>query len=92
MLPINSSSSFDETLALQMACFLVTAWEAFAHLHGKTIWELPVEFTDVNVVQPVRADRDEDVTLWVITDNSNHFQACCSPPCEPPEPTHHLHP
>ena len=62
-------------MGLQLSCFLVTAWEAFAKWEKKSIWDYPVEFLDVSVYQPVRAERTEKVKLGVIFDFSNKFQA-----------------
>ena len=64
---------------MQMSCFLVTAWEAFAAQEGKSIWQMPVEFMHIEVLQPVRAERTEKVRLSVLFDFSNKFQACPSP-------------
>ena len=61
---------------MQLACFLVTAWEAFAKWEEKTIWECPVEFTNVSVYQPVQVERTAKVALNVIFDFSQNFQAC----------------
>ena len=60
---------------LQLSCFLVTAWEAFAKWEKKSIWERPVEFLDVSVFQPVKCERTDKVKLGVIFDFSNRFQA-----------------
>ena len=59
----------------QLACFLVTAWEAFAKWEEKTIWECPVEFTNVSVYQPVQVERTAKVALNVIFNFSQEFQA-----------------
>ena len=59
---------------MQLACFLVTAWEAFAQFEEKTIWEVPVEFLDVQVFMPVQAERTAKVHLGVLFDFSNRFQ------------------
>ena len=59
-----------------MSCFLVTAWEAFAAQESKTIWQMPVEFMHIEVLQPVRAERTEKVKLSVLFDFSSKFQAC----------------
>ena len=59
---------------LQLSCFLVTAWEAFAQWEEKTIWEMPVEFLNVRVHRPVQAERTAKVHLGVIFDFSNNFQ------------------
>ena len=61
-------------MSMQLACFLVTAWEAFSQWEDKTIWETPVEFTDVHVYMPASVDRTAKVELGVIFDFKNHFQ------------------
>ena len=66
-----TSDSLD---TMQLSCFLVTAWEAFAQWEEKTIWEQPVEFLDVSVHMPVQAERTARVILGGIFDYSNHFQ------------------
>ena len=58
---------------LQLSCFLVTAWDVFAEFDEKTIWEYPVEFTNVSVFQPVQVERTEKVILGVLFDYKNHF-------------------
>ena len=52
----------------------MTAWEAFAKWEEKTIWEMPVEFTDVSVYQPVQVERTSKVALNVIFDFNQRFQ------------------
>jgi len=76
-----------------MSCFLVTAWEAFAAHEGKTIWQMPVEFMHIEVLQPVRAERTEKVRLSVLFDFSSRFQANFSPilSCSIPPPLEALH-
>lgn len=59
---------------MQLSCFLVTAWEAFAQFEEKTIWQQPVEFSDVSVYMPVQAERTAKVILGVLFDFSNRFQ------------------
>ena len=68
----------DGVLWLQLSCFLVTAWEGFAKFEHKTIWEVPVEFTNVSVYQPVQVERTAKVELGVIFDFSNRFQVLAS--------------
>ena len=59
---------------LQMSCFLVTAWEAFAKQHEKSIWDLPVEFSDVHVYQPVSVNRGDKVQLDVSWNFGGNWQ------------------
>ena len=60
--------------SLQMSCFVVTAWEAFAKQKEKSIWDCPVEFTDVHVFQPVSVKRGDKVLIQVAWDYSGNFQ------------------
>ena len=57
-----------------MACFLVTAWEVFAKFEQKSIWECPVEFQDVLVLAPIRAERTDKVRIRVLFDFDDSFQ------------------
>lgn len=59
---------------MQLSCFLVLAWEAYALWHRKTYWELPVEFTDISVYMPVQAPRGGKISLGVTFDYSYKFQ------------------
>ena len=76
---------------LQLACFLVTAWEAFAQWEEKLIWDVPVEFTEVSVYMPVQVERTAKVQLDVIFDFSNRFQVTAKPELvtEDPMTKHH---
>ena len=58
---------------MQLSCFLVTAWDVFAEFDKKTIWDYPVEFTNVSVYQPVQVERTEKVILGVLFDFKNQF-------------------
>ncbi len=59
---------------MQATSYLVTAWEALATQHEKTMAELPVVFEDVSIVQAVQAQPGENVTLSVLLDRSHRFQ------------------
>ena len=59
---------------VQATSYLVTAWEALATQHEKTMAELPVVFEDVSIVQAVQAQPGENVTLSVLLDRSHRFQ------------------
>ena len=61
---------------LQLSCFLVLAWEAFALWEKKDYWEVPVEFLDVLVHMPVQAERGKTVSIGVVFNYSNHFEVC----------------
>lgn len=65
---------------MQLACFLVTAWDVFAEFDKKTIWEYPVEFLDVQVFQPVRVERTDKVVLGVLFDFKSKFQVITAQP------------
>lgn len=82
---------FDEVLRryfhLQLSCFLVTAWDVFAEFEEKTIWDCPVEFTNVSVYQPVQVERTEKVVLGVLYDYKSQFSVS---PLPSPTPSSHL--
>lgn len=59
---------------VQLACFLVSAWDVLAEFEEKTIWDFPVEFLDVAVYQPVRVERTDKVVLGVLFDFKSRFQ------------------
>ena len=51
----------------------MTAWDVFAEFNEKTIWDCPVEFTNVSVYQPVQVERTEKVVLGVLFDYKSQF-------------------
>lgn len=61
-------------MGLQATSYLVTAWEALAAQHEKTMAELPVVFEDVSIVQAVQTQPGDNVTLSVLLDRSHRFQ------------------
>lgn len=71
-------------MGLQATSYLVTAWEALAAQHEKTMAELPVVFEDVSIVQAVQAQPGDNVTLSVLLDRSHRFQVW---PLAPPMKT-----
>ncbi|EIE23140.1 hypothetical protein COCSUDRAFT_47508 [Coccomyxa subellipsoidea C-169] len=64
----------DGRILMPATSYLVTAWEALATQHEKTMAELPVVFEDVSIVQAVQAQPGENVTLSVLLDRSHRFQ------------------
>ena len=68
-----------EAVTVQLSSFLVTAWEGRALWDEKPITEFPVEFLDVEVFQPVRAEKTEKVVLEVCYNFSNKFQVPYTP-------------
>ena len=60
---------------VQATSYLVTAWEALASQAGKNMADLPVTWSDVSIYQAVQAEAQDSVTLSVLLDRSDRFQA-----------------
>ena len=68
---------------MQATSYLVTAWEALASQAGKTMADLPVTWSDVSIYQAVQAEAQDSVTLSVLLDRSDRFQASSFKSCTP---------
>ena len=60
---------------MQATSYLVTAWEALASQRGKKMGDCPVTWSDVSIYQAVQAEAQDSVTLSVLLDRSDRFQA-----------------